>query len=774
MFEEELNLREYLHILRKRRWIIMAITFVVVVSVTIATFRQTPVYQATARILIEKETPNVVSFKEILEMDTSAQDYYKTQYMILKSRSLGKKMLEKLGLLERALQTPPPPPSRFSVAVLLTKLQEYLGLQHPMQTDSDTDQAASREVQIIDEYLRMITVSPIRDSRLVDVSMTSTKRQITTLIANTLVEVYIEYNLENKLAASKEAVRWLTKELDTTQKKLVDSEAALQAYKEEHELISIEDRQNIVTQKLLELNSAVNEVKIKRSALEVEYRQLQQYNIAQLEAVSKVINNPLVSGLKSELSRLESERSELEKKFRDKHPTVEALDAQIASLRKRLDAEIKRVLGGIANEYDVAVAQEKDLMKMLEQQKQESLELDQKSIKYKQLQREVESNQRIYDTLLQRAKEASITERLEISNISIVDRATVPTIPIAPRKTRNVALGIVMGLLIGISLAFAFEYLDSSIKTSEDLKRYLDLPFLGLVPKVSLKEKPSKQTRHAADTVVAFSPKSNAAEAYRSLRTNITFALLNDEFGGVEQGAILLVTSANPAEGKSCVAANLAIAMAQSGSKTLVIDCDFRRPVMHKIFNIKESEYGFADMITNVKNSNLKKGVQPTNVPNLFVIPCGKIPNNPSELLSSSLTRMLLQALAEQYDKIVLDSPPINTVTDPVILSRLADGVVFILRASETRREAAQRAAEQLRAADAPMLGAVLNSVDLEKDKYYYYSYYRYYNKYYSYSDDNGHPRSSRKSPIVATKDNDDSQTNATIVLQGGKQSASQ
>jgi succinoglycan biosynthesis transport protein ExoP len=726
MFEEEVNLRDYLHILRKRRWVILTILFVVVVSVTILTFRQTPVYEATARILIEKETPNILTFKEVLDLETADTDYYQTQYKILKSRTLAKQVLEKLGIMEQAMQQKPETKS-FSISTLLAKIQETMGFHEP--PSSEADEAAAKEEYIIDNFLHKITITPIRGSRLVDVSARSTDRHQTSLIANTLVDAYIDQNLENKLSATKEAVTWLGQELETTQKKLTDSEAALQAYKEQHAIISLEDRQNIVMQKLSELNTAVNDAKIKRAGIEAEYRKIQESGILQLESVPQVINNPLIQELKVELANLETELSEMQKKFRSKHPNVTALRSQIISVRKRINAEIKRITDSITSEYEVALAHEQDLMEMLEQQKLEALELDQKAIKYKELQREVESNQRIYDTLLQRAKEASISERLETSNIGIVDRATIPTSPIAPRKKRNIFLGIVVGLVMGTTLAFLFEYLDNSIRTAEDLKRYLNMPFLGFIPKVSAKDLPSNNTRHAADTVVALNPRSNASEAYRSLRTNVTFSLLNDHYLSIDQGAVLLITSASPSEGKSCIVANLGIAMAQGGSKTLIIDCDFRRPVMHEIFNLRKIEIGFADMITNVKTYGAKKGIHHTDIENLHVIPCGKVPSNPSELLGSALTRMIIGTLAEQYDKIIIDSPPVNTVTDPVILSRIANGVMFVILAGETKRDAAQRAREQLLAAEATIIGGVLNSVDLDKDKYYYYSYY--YSKYY-------------------------------------------
>ncbi len=721
MFEEEINLRDYLHILRKYRWRIVSILFLIVVSVTILSFRQIPVYQATARILIEKETPNIVAFQEVLDLNTMTKDYYQTEYKILKSRTLAAQVIQKLTMTGQTMNTDSKP--TFSIRRYLSELPVLLGLQAPPQPLTDSEQAAEQAEQSIKKILDMITITPIQESRLVDISVTSFNRGQTARIANTLSETYIEQNLENKLSASKEAVEWLKQELELTQQKVAGSEAALQQYKEEYAIISFEERQNIVMQKLSELSTAVNNAKIKRATVEAEYRHLKKYGADAQESIPQVINNPLIQELKVELANLDQELSQLKQSFRDKHPKVTALQSQIRSIRKRLEAEIGRILTSIKNKYEVARSQEQYLSKMLEEQKREALELNQKSIRYGELAREVESNQRLYNSLLQRMKETSVTERLQTNNIRIVDRAVVPRFPIAPRKMRNVALSIIFGFMLGITLAFFCEYLDNSIRSSDDITRYLNIPFLGFIPRISAKKSSSNGTKFTADTIVAIEPNSNASEAYRSLRTNVTFALLNDQYGGIDQGSVILVTSSGPAEGKSNIVSNLGIALAQSGSKTLIIDCDFRRPVMHKIFDVS-NEKGFADMITNVEAYGSKIGLKLTKVNNLAVIPCGKIPSNPSELLGSSLTRALIEALSEKYDKILIDSPPVNTVTDPLLLSQFVDGIVFIIRSGSTKRDGAQHARDQLLKADAPLLGAVLNAIDLKKDSYYYNSYY--------------------------------------------------
>lgn len=731
MLQDDLHVSQYIRIIRKRQWIVLTFFVIVVASVTIRSFLQTPVYKATARILIEKENPNVLSFQEVLALDTADSDYYQTQYTILRSRTLAKEVLQRLGLLEQAMQQPA---SSFSLRGLVSEILEALRIREPLPPEA---QIRAREQAAIDQFLQQtISIEPIKGSRLVDVGARSTDSAMAAQIANTLIDAYIQQNHEARLAISKDAGGWLAQQLEVQQQRVAESEAALQQYKEAHQIISLEDRQNIVMQKLSQLNTAVNNSRIERIAAETQYKQIEQYlgtgsveltseAIEKLESISLVINNPLIQTLKVELSNLESEYSELLKKFRPKHPNAIAVRSQIASVQDRLDAEIRRIMTSITNAYELALAQEQELQAALEAQKQEAQDLNQKAISYGILEREVETNKRIYDQLLQRTKETDVTEQLETSNIRVIDKADIPNYPIAPRKKLNIFLAMVVGSVLGVALAFFFEYLDNSIKTPDDIKDYLSIPFLGFIPKVASETGASKLPSSRAgrtypdEMIVARDPKSTASEAYRSLRTNVMFSSL-------EHGPILLVTSAGPAEGKSLTVANLGITMAQSGSHTLIIDCDLRKPRMHKIFHIPGS-VGFTDMVAKFGTNGNKITVKRTKIPNLDLIPCGKIPPNPSEMLSSSRVKQLLTALGRKYDKILIDSPPVNVVTDPVILSQIAGGVVIIIKAGETRRDVVRRASEQLASVGSTILGGVLNNVDVERDNYYYYSYYTNY-----------------------------------------------
>ncbi|PIE32421.1 hypothetical protein CSA56_15545 [candidate division KSB3 bacterium] len=745
MLQEDIHLKDYIRIIKKRQWVILTFFIVIVVSVTITSFLSDSIYKSTSRILIEKDNPNVLSFKEVLALDSADTDYYQTQYTILKSRSLAKEVLEQLGLMGEALQGQS---SGFSIRGMLSGTLTLLGLRKPL-----TEEAKIRikEQQAIDRFLdTTIDIEPIKGSRLVDVSAFSTDQELAMKIANAVVDTYIKQSLGAKLSASQNAIGWLEAQLKDSQQKVAESEAALLAYKEEHGIISVEDRQNIVMQKLSELNTAVSNARIKRIAVETQYRQIKGYlaqdgtdasseSIQSLESMSLVINNPLIQKLKVDLSSLESELSELLKKFRSKHPNVIAIRSQIQSVHKRIQAEIGQIIASIKNEYELALAQEQEMMVALELQKQEALDLNQKAITYGVLERDAESNKRVYNALLQRTKETTVTEQLETSNIRIIDRATIPNYPVAPRKKLNIFLAMTVGLMMGTAFAFFFEYIDNSIKTPDDIKQYLKIPFLGFIPKVAYGSggPPAHRTvHHPVDTVVAVDPKSTVSEAYRSLRTNVMFSSL-------ERGPIILVTSAGPTEGKSITVANLAITMAQSGSRTLIIDCDLRKPRIHRIFNIPGNTGGFSDMIATLGSNGARVTVKRTKIPNLDIIPCGKIPPNPSELLSSPRAKILIEALGKKYDKILVDSPPVNVVTDPVILSQVAGGVIMIIRAGETGRDVVRRARDQLLDVNAKILGGVLNSVDMQKDHYYYYS---YYHNYYYQEDEKSDNRNGSRS----------------------------
>ena len=491
----------------------------------------------------------------------------------------------------------------------------------------------------------------------------------------------------------------------------------------------------MTAQKLAQLNAQVVDAEAIRVEAETRYQQALRLKGSPdlLDSIPEVLNNELIRQIKTMEVDLFKRMSELSKKYGRNHPQMVAIEAELKTLERRKQQEINRVINSLKNHYEVAVAKEESLKLALANQKKESLELNQKAIQYSVLNREVESAREMYNLLIKRFKETTLTEDMRTGNIRVIDQAEVPRSPVKPNKKLNLLLGLIVGLVAGTGLAFFFEYLDNTIKIPDDLKQHLKIPYLGPTPLIEVAGNPGDKGSLSTDLVCLHAPKSTASESFRGIRTNILFSSAE----GAPQA--ILVTSPGPREGKTLTTTNLAVAMAQSGSKVVLVDCDLRRPKIHSLFGVSR-ERGFTNLL--VGNAELDTTVISSQVPNLDLIVSGPLPPNPSEMLGSTRMADLLAELRKRYDRILIDSPPITAVTDSVILSKYVDGVVLVIRAGDTVREVAKNALNQLQAVCAHILGGILNAVDIGKDKYYYYYYYQYYHYYYG---DDGEKKRSRR-----------------------------
>ena len=716
--DETIDIREIFRMLRRRKWTIVLFVIFCVIPTSIYSYKRPETFRATARFLFEKETPDVVSFKEVVQTDLGDKDEYGSQVEILKSYPVAEQVVEQLRLDAATLEKTSFSPAKYFLGAI-SSLKTWMGQPDEIIASEESAAILLKE-RAVGMLLGRINISPVRGTRLLDVSADSTDPQQAAQIANALVQAYMKQMLEGKVSASKEAVSWLIKEVEDAKQNVLNSEAALQQYKEEQGILSLQDRQNIVMQKLSELNSSLHKARVQRMEAETQYNQVKGKKGDELQTLPKILDDPMIQQLKVRVSLLETDLLEILQKLREKHPDVEAMRSRIGGVNAQIELETQRIVKGIKTQYDIALEEEQQLLEALESQKIEVQALNEKSIEYNVLERDVESNRHIYNTLLQRMKEASLTERLKTSNVRIVEQAAVPKRPIAPKKTRNILLAAILGAMLGVSFAWFAESADMRLRTLEDVRRYLEIPALGFIPKVSVRQIIREKNEDVDDVIVGLvtlmEPKSNIAEAYRSLRTHVLFSALGKQ-------AIILVTSSMPGEGKSSMASNLAISFAQSGRKTVLVDCDFRRPMLAKIFHTDVVISGFADLLVQNEMEELWNIIHSTDVPNLDVIPCGTIPPNPAELLSQEKTSKLLNKLKERYDMIILDSPPINAVADPVILSDMADGIVFVMKAGTMTVDAARHALHELRGRRENIWGGVLNMVDLKKEGYYYYSY---------------------------------------------------
>lgn len=725
--DEQINIRDYLRVILKRRWAIITVFAVIVVSVTIHAYTATPIYKATARLIIDKENPNVMSIQEVMAVDTSGTDYYQTQYKIIESRNVARAVIKRLNL-DKNEEFVPRPRDNFLANLKRSVQKTAAAFEKAVVALLRTSEAGSSQAlkehdpdyKLVSAFIDRIKVNPISNSRLVDIGFEAKDPVLAAKITNTLAQAYIEQNLDTKLKAVKGAVRWLNNRVVAEREKVEKSEQALLAYKTRHSIVTdfTSDVEKITAQKLAHLNTQIVEAESVRVEAETRYKQALELKRTpdMLDSIPEVLNNELIQHIKSMEVELYKRISELSKKYGQKHPQMIAIQAELKTLQKRKTYEVKRVVNSLNNEYRVARAKEESLKASLAKQRKESLDLNQKAIEYGVLQREVESAQQMYQLLINRFKETSLTEDMKAGNIRVLDRAEVSKSPVKPRKQRNILMSVLFGLAGGLGLAFFLEYLDNTIKDPEDIKRYLNIPYLGPVPVIVPNDNQGEDV--PPEMVVLNSPKSTASEAYRGIRTNILFSSAESE------PQVIMVTSSGPQEGKTITSSNLAITMAQSGNKVVLLDCDMRRPRVNKLFGISRNR-GMTNLL--VEKTDLKLTVFNTSVPNLHVIPSGPIPPNPSEILGSKRMEELIEVLRKNFTRIIIDTPPITAVTDAALLGKLSDGVVLVVRANRTVRDMAKTGLEQLTAVGAKLLGVVLNGVGMGRGSYYYYQYYYYY-----------------------------------------------
>jgi capsular exopolysaccharide synthesis family protein len=719
------HLLDYVRVLYRRRYVAMTAFIVVVVLVTVYTFTRTPVYQASVQIEIDYASPKVVPFQQVTDSQYGgydSQEYYQTQYKLLQSRSLARRTLDSANLWKNPLLLALAAPVGRGFSLAQDKSPVGRGFSpaaDPSPSPSSTPVPETPpETRVIDALLLGVTVTPVRNSRLVDLKYSSTDPQLAALVANTMAKAYIEQSLEYKFLSSREASDWLGQQLTEQRKRVETTEQALQRYREQTDSVSLEDKQNITVQKLADLNAAVTKAKTERLQKEALYKQVTaiEHDRAALDTFPAILSSPFIQQLKGQAADLQRQRASLSEKYGEKHPEMIRLQSQIQETDAKIQGEIAKVVQSIRTEYETAQAQENSLVGALEQQKAEAMALSRKGIDYGVLQRDANTNRQIFDSLLQRAKETGVSAELKSTNIRVVDAAIVPTSPVSPRKLVNLILAVFGGGIFAIGLAFFFEYLDNRVKSPEEIKRYLGLPFLGLVPVLDGKDSAEDALLHS-DVPAPF------AEAFRGIRTNVLFS------SAEEGGRSVVVTSTGPGEGKTLVATNLAVALAQAGQRVLLMDADMRKPRVHEVFHEPQAP-GLSNVL--VGNAKASEAVRPGPVGNLWLLLAGVAPPNPAELLASHRFKDFLATLEEHFDWVIIDSPPVMAVTDASVIAHVAQGVIYVVRCEHTNKHTASTALEQLESAKAKFLGGILNRVDVQRNSYYYSNYYRKsYSSYY-------------------------------------------
>jgi succinoglycan biosynthesis transport protein ExoP len=719
---------EYLRVLLKRKLTVLTCLAVIFGVVAIASLKMTPVYEAGGSIAINKADPGLFKDSGTLTLDYYDPSELETEVKILQSDLLALQVIKELNLDRR-------PEFGGKAAPLASTLDLA---PDPLQSDSGLTSS------LLGSFKGNLKVTLGPSSRIIDIHYRSPDKEMAASVVNTLMLTYVENNYKAKFQSTMDASDWLSKKLVDLQMKVETSQERLVRYQREHEILGIDEKQNITTAKLDELNKELTEAESERMDKEAVYRLIQSGDPDTVASTANTLDgggggaasaSGLMEALRSKQADLKIQAADLSTQFGPSYPKVAQLNSQLKEIDLQMQAETKKIVSKVRGQYMTAVQREGMLHDALEKQKQEANKLNESAIEYSLLKRDLESYRQLYEGLLEKLKEAGVTAGLRATNFRIVDQARVPTSPSEPNIPRNLAFAFVLGLTSGVGLAFLMEGLDNTVRTTEQAHLISGLPPLGMIP---LGSKSAREGANAKRLVIASSneavelitqvrPQSQMAESYRALRTS----LLLSNIGAPPK--IIMITSALPQEGKTTTSINTAVVLAQKGVRVLLIDADLRRPSIHKTLGMGPRS-GLSNVLTG--SATLQQTITRSPIlPNLFILPAGTPPPNPAELLASSNMKDTLNELREQYDHIVLDTPPTLSVTDAVVLSQRADAIVLVIRSGQTTKQALRRSRDVLLQVNAKISGVLLNAVDLSSPDYYYY--YEYQGKYARYYNDN-------------------------------------
>ncbi len=701
---EEPHLKDYLRVLFMRRWVVVGVSLLVLFATALTVFILTPTYRATALLLIEPTKIKITDFQDVYDptlsqfagSELARREFMETQFNLLTCRPLMEKVFARFNFGEH--------------------------------------EAYRESMDPIPAFSKRFRVSPVRRTRLVEVSFEWTDPKVSAQVVNYLVEAYIQEYRERRLGVTGGGLTALKRKAEELRPKVAEKAEALQSFRIEHGTVSLEQSQNIVVERLKDLNRELTEVQNKRIELQSRIQSIGHAleSRTALEDLPEVVDSPTMRDLKMEWIRTQQEISELSKRFGSNHPQLLSSRAKLKAIRDKIEMDVRSILSSTHLEYQRSKDQEAEILEALQQQQIEVMNLDKLRVAYQELKDAHDTVHKTYRAIIQRIDEIEISSAAgtEEDNIFVITPAKTPVWKASPKRVQAIGLALLLGPMLGIGLAFFLQYLDTSVKTRDDAEQATGLPVLGYVP--ALREELNGDAllmeRSSFDMLAIDRPRSALAEAFRSLRTGLSFST------GAQGVRSILVTSPSPLEGKSLVSINLAITFAQAGKRVLLVDSDLRKPRIHKTFGLSPT-VGLSNLLTSEDAMRLGDVVQKTELDNLYVLPSGPRPPNPAELLATERMRGLMGEMEEMFDRIIFDTPPVVNVTDATILMHFVGGGLVVVRGFTTQRELAQRASELLQGTQGLMLGVILNNADTPKGAYGYDGYYYYSSQYYYYGD---------------------------------------
>ena len=719
--DDEIQLRDYLDVILRRKWLILTILALVFLSTLIFTLASTKIYEASAVIEVNQETPQVTKFEEVLASKVQAREFYETQVELISSRTMINRVIDKLDLknnpviIEKLFGGD----SYHMGRRIKDLLKSFMPSIEGSKNDSAVTEDYVRRQKVVKYVSKNLSATPSRKSMLIDVTFRSPDRQLSFMVVNTLVEDFINWKMEQRLDASGIARDFLMLQIDRAKINLEKAEEQLNLFAKKAGIVSLDARMNSIYRHLEELNSAIAAAEADMIAKKAAYQQALKDGHANLP---RVLESRLIANLKDKYAELNSSYEDLKTTFHDDYPKAKTLKARLDSIAALIKAEEIGIFMTIKNEFESAQEVVSAMEKRIELQKEMVLDLNDRATQYSIMAREVDTNKVIYQSLLQRVKEIESMAGVSSSNIQIVNRADLPLIAVKPNIKLNLLLSIIIGFLGGISCAFLAEYFADAVTNPSEITDRFQIPLLGTVPQ-------AKPDEYGLEISFLRHPWAPFSEAIRSSRVAVQLS------GSGNHSKSFLITSTLPSEGKTTLAVNLALSFAAAGEKTVLIDADLRKPRLHEVFDLKHrvNGNGLSSFLANVTN---KLKTFNKYYDNLKIILAGPVPPNPAELLASKRFMVLLEELLSRCDRIILDGPPHIGFADTLILSRCVGGIVLVSSIGETSREAIGQFKKSITNVNGTILGCIVNKVDY-KSKYGYGGYYRSYQKYSSYGLEN-------------------------------------
>jgi len=721
---EEIHLRDYLDVIFRRKWLIISFLAFTFITTLILTLASPKIYKASTSIEVMPQNQKVTKFEEVVATEMRAQEFYQTQVDLLQNNALARRVIEKLELVNHPViidtlyDTGEPG--------VISKIKESVKniLRALISSSEDKEknpflisEEALKQQALLKFIEDNLEVSPKRNSMLISISFTSPDRQLSQSVANAFAKEFVHWKMDKKLEASQLAREFLMKQIDRAKISLEKAEEDLNRFAKQAGIVSLDVKLNSVYRQLEELNSALAMAAADLIGKESVYKQA---TLDGPSSLPQVMENQVISGLKAEYARLRSEYEDLTVTFHDDYPTVKALKMKMNSVDDRIRIEEQKVFLAIENQYKAGLQKVKTMGARVEHQKKMAIDLNERATQYKIMDREVETNKGIYQSLLERTKEIESMVGVSSSNINIIDQAMLPIKPFKPNVKLNLLLAIVIGLMGGLGLAFFLEYFTDTITNPDEISDRFHIPILGVAPLSKTNGFPVEQT-------FVNDPRAPLSEAMRSTKMSIQLS------GTASQAGSFVLTSTKPSEGKTTMAANLALAFAGARERVILVDADMRKPKLHKFFQNKDdtSSPGLSKFLAGVSSKGL---ICQNGISNLCFIPAGPVPPNPVELLASDRFAMLMQTLTERFDRVIVDGPPHMGFADSLVISRHVGGVVLVSSMGETTRDALVHFKKSVLNSQGKILGCIINKVNLSK-RFGYQSYYKYYS-YYSYGSD--------------------------------------